>query len=338
MRIDSGTIGMESARSYNSIKCSRKQFNVIITRPEDTQSNLPDTMNFGVRGASKTDEIMTIQDKLQKLREECINLLMRLLFPERKLELTREDAPTQTSSSSVQFNQGALNLSYCNEYLYQEEEYVSFEAKGLVKCADGRELDFNLNLEMSRSFCEYYSEEVNFLEQALCDPLVINFDESVTSLGSQTFRFDIDSDGVEDEISNLVAGCGFLALDENEDGVINDGRELFGTSSGNGFKDLAKFDTDGDGFIDEDDKIFHKLRIMTIDEEGNQHLYSLKDKDIGAICLKSQVTDFNLNALEDNSQRGVIRSTGIFLRESGGVGTVQQIDMVKHQKAIAAYA
>ncbi len=39
---------------------------------------------------------------------------------------------------------------------------------------------------------------------------------------------------------------------------INDGSELFGTSSGDGFKDLATYDEDENGWIDENDSIFSK--------------------------------------------------------------------------------
>lgn len=336
MRIDSGTIGMESARSYKSIKSSSKQYTVKIDRNKSFDNNLFDTMNVGVRAASGMDEKMSYADRMQKLREECINLLLRLLFPDRNLDLS--DEGTVPADSSGNAGQSRIGITYHQEYYYQEEEYTSFEARGIVRCSDGREIEFGLNLEMGRSFCEYYSEEVDFLAEALCDPLVINFDGNITELSDQTIRFDIDCDGVEDEINNLVAGCGFLALDENEDGIINDGSELFGTSSGNGFADLARFDTDHDGFIDEDDEIFDKLKVMTIDSNGTQHLYSLLDKDIGAVCLTNAGTQFSLNSVTDNSGKGIIRNTGVFLKESGGVGTIQQIDLVKHQRAVAAYA
>lgn len=101
----------------------------------------------------------------------------------------------------------------------------------------------------------------------------------------QTFFFDIDCDGVEDEISKLISGSGFLALDQNGDGIINDGSELFGTQSGNGFADLAKFDSDGNGFIDENDEIFDRLKIWCMDENGQPHLYSLKEKGVEQSAL-----------------------------------------------------
>ena len=127
-------------------------------------------------------------------------------------------------------------------------------------------------------------------------------------------------------------GSGYLALDKNGDGVINDGTELFGTVSGDGFADLAKYDSDGNGFIDEGDDIFFKLKIWTMDENGNEKLVSLKDKNVGAICLQNAATDFALTN-NNNERKGMIRKTGFFLYEDGAVGSLQHVDVVKYNQA-----
>lgn len=59
------------------------------------------------------------------------------------------------------------------------------------------------------------------------------------------YNFDLDSDGREDLISFVRPGSGFLALDLNGDGRVNDGRELFGPATGDGFAELARYDQDG---------------------------------------------------------------------------------------------
>ena len=81
-----------------------------------------------------------------------------------------------------------------------------------------------------------------------------------TELSDQTFYFDLDADGEEEEIS-MLKGSGYLALDKNEDGIINDGSELFGTGNGDGFADLARYDEDGNGWIDENDSILSLIHI-----------------------------------------------------------------------------
>lgn len=213
--------------------------------------------------------------------------------------------------------------------VFSESETTSFRTSGSVVTADERKLSFGIELEMSRSFTEKYDTSTIAQSISYCDPLVINLDTNIAEVSEQKFLFDIDSDGTKDSISQLSKSSGYLALDLNEDGIINDGSELFGTKSGNGFKDLAKYDSDGDGWIDEDDEIWSKLLIWSKDEEGNDTLYHLTDKGVGAICLQNTSTDFSLNSAETNQVNARIRNTGIFLYENGNVGTVQHLDLAK---------
>jgi len=208
----------------------------------------------------------------------------------------------------------------------KEEEVTSFSSVGHVKTADGRDISFNVNVEMSRSF-EQYVEKYTSKQVILQDPLVINLDSAPANISDQTFFFDIDADGKKEEVSQLGKGSGFLALDKNDDGVINDGSELFGALSGNGFEELAKYDDDGNGWIDEADTIFDKLRVWTKDEKGNDVLLSLKEADLGAIYLNNVSTEFSVNDSETNQQKAQVRSTGVYLKESGGAGSIQQVDL-----------
>ena len=59
----------------------------------------------------------------------------------------------------------------------------------------------------------------------------------------------------------------------------------------------------------------------------NDRLLSLKDCDVGAIYLGKADTQYHLNQKETNQTQAVIRQTGIFLRESGGTGTIQHVDL-----------
>lgn len=216
------------------------------------------------------------------------------------------------------------------EYTFEESETTSFASTGTAVTADGRELEFNVSFTMSRAFKEEFkSSAFTQYEQVLTDPLVINLDSNPVSVSDQTFFFDIDCDGKKDEISSLGAGSGFLAYDKNNDGIINDGSELFGTRSGNGFADLAEYDEDGNGWIDEADSIYQHLKVWTKDENGNDKLISLKDADVGAIYLGSTATPFSLTD-KNNNLNAVVRNSGIFLKESGGSGSISQIDLAKH--------
>ena len=208
-----------------------------------------------------------------------------------------------------------------------ETESTTFASTGIVKTADGRSIDFNVEVSMSRA----YMEKCNMLEvqeYIKTDPLMINLDTNIGSVSDQKFFFDLDSDGKEEEISFAGKGSGFLALDKNGDGKINDGSELFGTKSGDGFKDLAEYDEDGNGWIDENDSIYSQLKVWTKDENGNDRLIDLKDADVGAIYLRNADTQFSLKD-DENKLNAEIKKTGIYLKESTGeVGTLNHVDLV----------
>ncbi|MBO4900503.1 MAG: hypothetical protein J5509_09445 [Lachnospiraceae bacterium] len=212
-----------------------------------------------------------------------------------------------------------------NSFIYHEEETTSFVSSGLVRCADGREIDFGVEMSMTRSFTQMY-QDFTVQDYFVTDPLVINIDSDITSVSDFKFLFDLDCDGREESVSFAGAGSGFLALDINDDGIINNGSELFGTRSGNGFADLAGYDSDGDGWIDEDDDIFNRLKVWTKDENGKDKLLNLKEADVGAIFLGNVNTQFSLNNAFNRTD-AYIRSTGVFLRESGMVGTLAQVDL-----------
>lgn len=207
-----------------------------------------------------------------------------------------------------------------------EMENTAYQASGVVKTADGREINFGVTLEMSRAFCAKYDSIVQ--EDYICtDPLVINLDTSAATVLDQKFLFDLDADGKEEEISFVGEGSGFLALDKNKDGKINDGSELFGTRSGDGFKDLAAYDQDGNGWIDENDSVFQDLKIWTKDAQGNDRLIDLKEAGVGAIYLGNASTEFSLKSDETKATNGIIRKTGIYLKESGEASTIQHVDL-----------
>ena len=207
-----------------------------------------------------------------------------------------------------------------------EQEKTTMQAGGVVKTADGRTINFAMDVSMSREFMSRLDVSVR-AGDALVDPLVMNLSGVVGDLTEQKYSFDIDSDGTADQISFAGPGSGFLALDRNNDGQINDGGELFGTRSGDGFADLAAFDGDGNSWIDENDAVFDKLRIWMKDPSGQDQLVALGQAGVGAIYLGNVSTEF---AVKDaaNVQQGQMRSSGVFLRENGSAGVVSQIDLV----------
>ena len=159
------------------------------------------------------------------------------------------------------------------------------------------------------------------------DPLVINFDGTAAELQDLRFAFDLDGDGQAENVPLLAGNRGYLALDRNQNQRIDNGLELFGPATGQGFAELAQHDDDGNGWIDENDAVFSQLRVWTPSADGTGPLRTLQDMGVGALHLTSADSPFALRG-EHNSALGAVRSTSIYLREDGGAGTVQQIDLV----------
>lgn len=385
MKIDSSTMGMESARNYRANSVTIRRFTITDFRQgqagnngtlnsaadgDPENSGTAENRNTGAEETSRQAETLTDwQNRMQasgsgytlrssssqtyaSIRQTTIRYIFNLLFSERRNRMTQwlkdngiptidygqtgQNIPRNSGSGQLQQNgavePGAVSLrvlNYNQTVIRTEAENTAFSTMGTVRTSDGREISFNVNVGMSREFQQYYEENTILETFTMCDPLVINLDTELAELSDQTFYFDIDGDGELDQVSQLGTGSGYLALDKNGDGTINDGSELFGTASGNGFADLAKYDQDGNGWIDENDAVWKQLKIWCRDENGNDVLYSLADRGVGAICLQNASTDFTMKG-EDGRTKGAVRSTGIFLYENGSAGTVQHIDVAKY--------
>jgi hypothetical protein len=116
-----------------------------------------------------------------------------------------------------------------------------------------------------------------------------------------------------------------LVLDRNGNGKVDDGRELFGPQTDNGYGELAQYDEDGNGWIDENDSIFQHLKIWYHDEQGNSQLMALTNKNVGAICLGSVKTSMNM--YNSSGMAGVLRESGLVLLENGESRVMQELDV-----------
>lgn len=209
----------------------------------------------------------------------------------------------------------------------EETETTRFYTTGNVITEDGRSIDFHMTMEMSRSFTASYEQISSGTQYILTDPLVIQLKDAPDTITNQTWLFDIDNDGKKEEISQLATGTGFLALDRDNNGTIDNGSELFGAATGNGFSELAQFDDDNNGWIDENDSVYSRLKVWTKDANGKDILMSLPDADVGAIYLGAANTQFSHTDDTDGTLKAVVRQTGFYLHEiSGTAGTIQQID------------
>ena len=94
--------------------------------------------------------------------------------------------------------------------------------------------------------------------------------------------------------------------------------------SGDDFSDLAKYDTDGNQWIDSNDAVFSKLRLYQPGSNGEGQLIDLKDKGVGALYLGNVATPFRLTDGLSQNLSGEILSSGLSLMESGEAGRLQR--------------
>jgi Ca2+-binding RTX toxin-like protein len=127
------------------------------------------------------------------------------------------------------------------------------------------------------------------------DPLVLDLAGDgieLSSLNASTVHFDYAGDGFAERTGWGSANDGILAIDDNDNGLIDNGLELFGSSTQDGFAVLEKLDANGDGKIDAQDADFGKLRVWSdLNQNGvseNGELQSLSQAGISSISLSRQ--------------------------------------------------
>ncbi|MEH6626831.1 MAG: hypothetical protein V7739_10320 [Motiliproteus sp.] len=343
----------EQTSSFEAFKLELNSANLrlsdssIAAAQQDPWSGLSNSNTAGINslfGIDQSNDVNGLGSSLRQTRDQLFQALLDAIT-ERLDRYSAGSAATETAATAASAatdgtdpaentatepspqQPGSMRLINLNVMItehIEEFESTQFSAGGQVNTADGESFEFNLDLQMSRSYeaTRDYQETQQILFK---DPLVLNFNGNAAELTEDQYEFDIDADGELDWISMLTSDSGMLALDKNNDGIINDGSELFGAISGDGFSDLSEYDEDNNGFIDEADSIFAELQLWN-QLGGEDQLYSLAEKDVGAIYLGSIDTPFDLKAT-DNQSLGQVIESGIYLQEDGGVGSVQQIDL-----------
>jgi len=207
---------------------------------------------------------------------------------------------------------------------YEEKESLSYQSKGIVKTADGREITFDYKMNMSRRYYEAHQQFFE-MEEVVKDPLVLNFDGKGLTFSKFDIEMDLDLDGKKETFKAPSKGNGFLAIDKNDNGVIDDGSELFGPATGQGFSELSAYDEDKNGWIDENDTIFNKLRIVTYNEDGSSELKALSEKGVGAIYLAAVSSPYHIK--DGLTSTGNIKNSSFYLSEDGKAGAIHEVDL-----------
>lgn len=186
-------------------------------------------------------------------------------------------------------------------------------------------------------FLEGLFGNANSAVRYVADPLVIDLDGDGFELLSvkEGVYFDEDAKGLVEKTSWVSSDDALLAIDLNEDGVINDGSELFGTSTvlsngkmaKSGFEALMQYDENKDNIIDENDAIYEKLKIwQDKNSDGissQDELYSLRELGIESISLNT-TEDEGIIVSSVNYEDGSSAKIGEFNFEAQLYNTIEK--------------
>lgn len=146
------------------------------------------------------------------------------------------------------------------------------------------------------------------------DPLALDLDGdgkiSTISLKDSRAYFDHSGDGIARKTSWIAPNDGLLVFDKNENGIIDNGNELFGDSTQiasadadayakDGYEALRALDSNNDGIISNLDDAFSKLKVwQDINSDGISQDSELKS--LGELNIKS----LDLKTIERNEDLG----------------------------------
>jgi len=155
------------------------------------------------------------------------------------------------------------------------------------------------NREINNLFNRYFISSTQWRPSR--EPLTLDLDgdgiETVAINTNNPILFDHDADGVKTATGWIKSDDGLLVLDRNNNGVIDNGRELFGDSTvmnngqtaADGFAALADLDSNADGQINANDTQFANLKVWRdINQDGvsqANELFTLEQQNIASISL-----------------------------------------------------
>jgi hypothetical protein len=129
-------------------------------------------------------------------------------------------------------------------------------------------------------------------------------------------QFDLAAQGTPQHVGWVAPTDGLLVRDLNNDGVIQDGRELFGSSTAlpdgqtaqDGYQALKALDDNADGVLDSQDAAFASLQVW-VDSDSDAftdagELKSLADLNIASLSLQAQTG----NSLDQGNLLGLVSS------------------------------
>ena len=226
----------------------------------------------------------------------------------------------------VKFKEGDIEQTYTHTWDGNtiKEEDRKFEVSGSV-LQSGTSKNLNVKyIHPAKGLIKDDDQDNDPDPELEASPIVIDLgNDGINSHAlNYTINFDLDNNGFKEATGWVSGDDALLAIDKNNNGIIDNGSELFGNKSisdsafsytnsslNNGFETLKSYDTNNDGIIDSQDAEFDKL-LLWQDKNGNAitdngELIKLSDK-VSSIDLNYTNTNINNN---DNTIRQTSTAT-----------------------------
>ncbi|WDE04300.1 hypothetical protein SG34_023620 [Thalassomonas viridans] len=217
------------------------------------------------------------------------------------------------------------------EEWFTRQQSLSYQMQGEF-LLDDKQLSLNYEFNISSESTRYR----RFAARAanLQDPLLVQFGSQSLGHIEGGQEFDINGDNSLDTLPVFSGDVGYLVFDKNANGRADDGSELFGPATGNGFNELAAFDSNQNGFIDKEDEHFEQLYLWqpgTAGENGEDpgsqpSWLSLDEAGIMAINLSAIATPYTFYDENDRVQ-AQMRQSSFAIGENGRGYGVHQVDV-----------
>ena len=177
----------------------------------------------------------------------------------------------------IKFKEGDIEQTYTHTWDGNtiKEEDRKFEVSGIVM-----QTSENLNVQAvvsGQGLIKDDDKDPNDDKPETYDPLAIDLNNDGIKGTNLDYKinFDLDSNGFKEATSWISENDALLAIDRNNNGIIDNGSELFGNktksntariytnpNSKNGFEALSEFDSNNDGIIDINDEKFANLNLL----------------------------------------------------------------------------
>ena len=274
-----------------------------------TESKSSEEQNEDGQQFSAKESIGTVKRILEQLTSgKLLSWLDGTPFD--KIQAQQKQLHTETVPNGAPAERTILEFNY----RYQE---VAASFAGEVQLEDGSSRSFSFAFSLQESYASFSVSQ----QAVLKDPLVLSTTGQSFQWTGTSQSFDFYGDGSTAQLPTLADGQYYLSYDQNRDGLVNSGKELFGPSTGAGFAELAQLDDDQDGFVDSSDQAWQQLGVWRPGESWQ----SLNQAGIGAISAQSIATSFGL--YDGDALLARIARSGIYLPEQGNVGLIQQVDL-----------